>query len=144
RIVNLFDEQIEDAQGIIAQVLKDRSNLEVNVTNFDIQEIQGNEDEQKILAEIGLSRMRLIEVGLLLEQRSSELAIASPNSSDLQNSVNAKVLSTYNEIAELDKKIKELVKIADQSNSNFEKRDVLMNAKELFDKRKTLLTEIDE
>ncbi len=144
RILNLFDEDVDDAQAIIAQVLKDRSDLNVNVDNFDINELGNSQESKKILAEIGASELSISEVGQLLQRRSLELASANNGLSKEENAVNALVLQNINRIKEINKEVKELVREADQSESDVVQHSILMEAKELIGERAALSKSITE
>jgi len=144
RIVNLFNEEVEDAQAIIAQVLKDRSDLNVNVDNFDADELENLKETKKVLAEIGASELSVFEVGQLLQRRSAELAGLDQGISKEQNAVNAIVVAKVKRIKEIDKEVKELVKEAEQSESDVVQHSVLMEAKQLINERNALTKSIAE
>ncbi|WP_300354970.1 hypothetical protein [Fluviicola sp.] len=54
RIVDQFSEEVEDAQGILAEVIRSRAELNVNAGNFDINELDAQKENKKVLADIGL------------------------------------------------------------------------------------------
>src|SRR5690606_22016711 len=103
RIVNLFNEEVEDAQAIIAQVLKERSDLNVNVGNFDLNELQQDKDNQQVIADLGLGTMTLREVAGALQRKTEELNKPTTSPEAVENAVNAKVVQLYQEVAAIDK-----------------------------------------
>lgn len=144
RIVNLFNEEVDDAQAIIAQVLKDRSDLNVNVDKFDLNELEILQESKKILSEIGASEMSVFEVGQMLQRRSVELTNVDKGLSKEQSAVNALVVVKTKRIKEIDIEVKELVKEADQSESDVVQHSILMEAKQLIAERNSLLNSINE
>lgn len=144
RVVNLFNEEVEDAQAIIAQVLKQRSDLNVNVNEFDLKELDNIQKTKQVLAELGLGELSLFEVGQLLEQKSNEIATSSSTEKNDHSASNAFVISTVNEISRIDKEIKELVKEADQSQSVVVQHSLLKEAQVLADERALKLKEMND
>lgn len=139
KIVNLFNEDVEDAQAIMAQVLKNRSDLNVNVNDFNLEELDAKRKQKEILAEIGMSELSLNEVGNILGVKSEEIEKGNSDTDKKQNAVNAKKIENYNEIKALDKQVNALVKAADSSESDVVKYNQLKEAKELISERKDLL-----
>ena len=53
KIINLFDEDVEGAEALMAEVIRKRATLEVNVDNYDLNALNEQEARNKVLAEIG-------------------------------------------------------------------------------------------
>lgn len=54
KVVDLFNEEVEDPQAVLAEVIKMRSELNVNAQQFDLKALDAEKENQKILAQIGL------------------------------------------------------------------------------------------
>lgn len=133
RITNLFDERFEDAQSIIAQVLREKANLNVNTDQYSEEDLKNQGKINDVLAELNLQKLSIPEVGQLLERKEKELSEADGN--QIQNASNGLTLELYNEIKTIDSEIKKLVQEADNSETSKRKEIVLTNAKDLFEQR---------
>ena len=144
RITNLFDEQFEDAQSIVAQVLKERANLNVNEEQFDTKEIEEQAKTRAVLADLKLENRSLPEIGQLLERTVTELKTGAKTETQIEGAANGIAAGLYNEISAIDNEIKSLVKEADVTESNRRKEMVLSNAKELYVLREEKLQKIQQ
>ena len=144
RITNLFDEQVEDAQSIVSQVLKERANLNVNEDQYNTEELEGQAKLKAALAELRLDTRSPMEFGQLLERTHTELKQNSTGENKMEQASDAISRNLYSEIAVIDTEIKALVKEADASQSNRRKELVLTNAKELYQQREEKLEKIKQ
>ncbi len=114
KIVNLFDEKVEGAEALIAEVIRKKAELDVNIDQFDLKELEAQENRDKILAEIGFEGMSMREVANQLnelalteelKQKQIEQIIANVNNEIIEKS---KLLEVYNTtIADLKTRIDE-------------------------------------
>ena len=144
RITNLFDEQVEDAQSIVSQVLKERANLNVNEDQYNTEELEGQAKLKAALAELRLDTRSPMEFGQLLERTHTELKQNSTGENKMEQASDAISRNLYSEIAVIDTEIRALVKEADASQSNRRKELVLTNAKELYQQREEKLEKIKQ
>ena len=144
RIVNLFDEQVEDAQAIIAQVLKERANLEVNEEQYSDSDSNHDNQMNAILAEVGLPNRLPQEVAQILDQTNKLLINSSNAGSLLEQKANAVAQKLYEEIAAIDTEIRNLVKEADASQSHNRKEIILTNAVDLVKQRENKANQITQ
>jgi hypothetical protein len=144
RIINQFDEQFEDAQSIVAQVLKERANLNVNSDQYSQEELEGSQKVKTIVAELKLENKSLTEIGQLLSRKAEEINQQQANQQQLQTTSNGLVSSLYQEINAIDAEIKNLVKEADLSESVRRKELVLTNAKDLYEQRDSKQQQIQQ
>lgn len=94
KIIDLFDESVEGGEELIAQVLREKSNLEVNINDFDIDELKIIELEAKrsdILAELGFRGMSVREV----QNQLSELAEADTKNAEQVKKLNSGISEAY-------------------------------------------------
>ena len=144
RITNLFDEQVEDAQSIVSQVLKERANLNVNEDQYNTEELESQAKLKAALAELRLNTRSPMEFGQLLERTHTELRQNVTGENKIERSADAISRNLYNEIVAIDTEIRTLVKEADASESNRRKELVLTNAKELYRQREEKLEKIKQ
>lgn len=62
RVDNLFDEEIEDAASIVAEILKNKAQLKPNSDAFDLDALDKLEDEKKLLSQLNLDRYNSTEL----------------------------------------------------------------------------------
>ena len=99
KIIDLFDESVEGGDELIAQVLREKSNLEVNIDEFDIDELRLIELEFKrdeLLAELGFQGMSVREV----QNQLSELAEADTKKAEQVQKLNAGISEAYISLSE--------------------------------------------
>lgn len=99
KIVNLFDETVEGGEALIAQVLREKSNLEVNINDFDIDALRKIELEAKrgeILADLGFEGMSIGEV----QNQLNELAEADTKKVEQVKKLNAGISEAYIALSE--------------------------------------------
>ena len=141
KVINLFDEEVEDAQSLIAEILKQKSDLDVNIINFDMNALTAANKKSPILAELGLSKMSTFEASQLLELKANEFKNSDVDGS--QSGANALVVNSADEIKLIDDEIKELVAESKTAKTDDVKYSLLQQAKELAETRDAKLTEIE-
>lgn len=75
KVINLFDEEVEGGEELVAQILRSKSSLEVNIDKFDVDALKAIELEARrdeLLAELGFQGMSVREV----QNQLNELANA--------------------------------------------------------------------
>lgn len=141
RIVNRFDEEVEDAQSIVAQVLKERSNMNVNEDLFEAS--TDNTAIQAALNEIKLSNVNASQFNEILASKiesSKELLQPGKSMEEKAEGVSAQL---YKEIIKIDAEIKSLATEADLTDSKRRKEIILANAKDLAQTREDKLQKIE-
>ncbi|WP_430402899.1 hypothetical protein [Fluviicola sp.] len=75
RVVDQFNEEVDDAQGILAEVIRARAELNVNAGSFDINALDSQKENKKVLADIGLegaSNSEIISKFEKIQQKQEE------------------------------------------------------------------------
>ena len=105
RIVNLFDEEVEGAEAIIAEVIRKRSELDVNIDKFDLEEVDAQQRRNEVLTELGFRDMSLREVSVQLEELSITEQLKKEQVERIKANINAEILAKALQIGEIDQEI---------------------------------------
>ncbi len=130
RVVDLFNEEVEDPQGVLVDVIRARSELNVNVNQFNLDELNTQKNDKKILANLGLENASNAEILLKfdgLEQKKEEQV---HQVTQLHNGSIEQAVRNADEILILQKEVKTLVAKANSSDSEADKLRLLKIAEE--------------
>ncbi len=114
RVIDLFNEEVEDPQGVFAQVIKMKSELKPNVSAEELAKMDKELKDREILKVLGLDKLSLVEVGYLLDEKVKDAKKAEGGTKDIENKIYAQVLLNTTEIKRLDGLIKDKI---DKANS---------------------------
>ena len=142
RIVNLFDEKVEGAEALIADVIRKRSTLEVNVNNFDLKELDAQEERNKVLAEMGFSDMSMLEVSGQLEELSITEGLKRESVELIEANLSSEIVEKGDKISKLSEEIKALLERAIGIEEPAEKHKILLEAQRLETEKNQLALEI--
>lgn len=99
RIIDLFGESVDGGEELIAQVLKEKANLDVNINEFDPKELEKIELEARqgeLLRELGFQGMSIREV----QNQLSELAAADAKKAEEVEQLNKDIANDLVEFSE--------------------------------------------
>jgi epidermal growth factor receptor substrate 15 len=68
KIINLFDEDVDDSYEVMAEIAKIRGELNPNLDQFDIAELESKADNKQVYTKLGMSKFNDIEVIQKLEE----------------------------------------------------------------------------
>lgn len=146
KIIDLFDESVEGGDALIAQVLREKSNLEVNINEFNVDDLRRIELEAKrdeVLADLGFQGMTIREV----QNQLNELAEADSKKEEQVQKLNAGISEAYiglsDEIENLTTKRDAFIAKADSETDPAEKYAALLEAQRLDVERTKLLEQAD-
>jgi hypothetical protein len=142
RVVDLFDEEVEGAQGILAEVIRARAELNVNAGNFDIQALDSRKENKKVLAEIGLENASNQEIISKFEAIEQKQAQKTDGLERLENGSLIAIVDKATQVEELQAEIKKDVAKANAAETNAEKNDMLLAANDKVQKIQELKGEI--
>lgn len=138
KIINLFNEEVEDPQAVIAEVIKMRSNLNVNVQEFDMDKLEEEKKNQEFLSELGFGALLMVEVSSAL---SDEVTKAKANKQEIEqinNNINNLVVQNGQDFARMEEQIKNKVAEANKSENQENKYILLREADQLIKKQNEL------
>lgn len=142
RIVDLFNEEVEDAQGILAEVIRARSELNVNSGNFDIKALDAQKENKKVLADIGLdgaSNSEIISKFELIQQKQEQKADGLVR---LETGSLVAIVDKATQVEALQAEVKKDIAKANAAETKAEKNDVLLAANDKVTKIIELKEEI--
>ncbi|MES2799288.1 MAG: hypothetical protein V4638_04670, partial [Bacteroidota bacterium] len=138
KVVDLFNEEVEDPQGVLAEVLKARSDLNINVEEFDIDELERNKQNELVLAQLGFGNLSLVEVKERLQTDVINQESSVEEAKQMQENVNAIVVQNSDFIEQIDEAIKKKVAEASKVATDDEKYQLLKEAELLHKKQEEL------
>ncbi len=128
KIINLFDESVEGAEAMMAEVIRKRSTLDVNVDKFDLKELDAQQMRNKVLSELGFSDMTMREVSEQLEDLAITEQLKEEKVENIESNLNAEIVAKANEIREIKEKQDELVTQANNEVDVARKHELLSDA----------------
>lgn len=138
KIINLFNEEVEDPQAVIAEVIKMRSNLNVNVQDFDMNKLEEEKKNQEFLSELGFEALLMVEVSSAL---ADEVERARKNKQEIEqinNNINNLVVQNGQDFARMEEQIKSKVADANKTENQENKYILLREADQLIKKQTEL------
>jgi len=143
RIVNLFDEDVEGAEALMAEVIRKRSALEVNVDNYDLNALNEQETRNKVLAEIGFENMSLNEVGGQLEELAITEKLELVKADQIESNINAEIVAKSKSIESHNERLEKLLDRAVNTDVPAEKHRLLLEAQTHESEKEFLSREIE-
>ncbi len=138
KIVNLFDEEVDDPAAVLAEVIKMRSNLNVNVEEFDMNEVEKDKINKEILDDLGLGDLLLVEVSDVLNKQLKRGAENNNLINNIGNNINNLVVENSVEFIALEEQIKNKVAEANKTQNQENKYILLKEAESLILKQAEL------
>lgn len=141
-IENLFGEDVEGAEALIASVIRKKSELEVNENNYDLEEIEAQQKRDEKLEQLGLAGLKLNEI----ETRLDEIEKAALNNSEkkemIVSNLDSEMLAKAERVEELLDIENELKQKADNATTPAQKHKLLKEANEKKEERLALVDAI--
>jgi len=128
RVIDLFNEEVEDPQGVFAQVIKMKSELKPNVSAEELAKMDKELKDKQILKVLGLDKLSLVEVGYLLDEKVKAAKKAEGGTKDIENKIYAQILDNTVELKRLDALINDKIAKANAATSDKRKYKLLKEA----------------
>ena len=128
KVIDLFDEQMEDPQAVFAQVLKLKAVLAPNISQEEIALLDKDLKSKQVLEELGIGKLSLVEVGYLLDEEVKDAEKAQGGTAEIENKVNTQIIGNSKEINRLDLVIKSKLDKANVADSDKKKYKLLKEA----------------
>ncbi|MFN5846496.1 MAG: hypothetical protein ACK46O_12385, partial [Flavobacteriia bacterium] len=138
KIINLFNEEVEDPQAVIAEVIKMRSELNVNVQEFDMEQLQKEKESKQILNELGIGDLLLVEVSDVLQQQVKKKKDGKVLVNTIENNINTIVVENSADFIRLEEQIKNKVAEANKVQNTESKYILLKEAEAMIRKQEEL------
>ena len=137
-ILNLFDEEVDDPQAIIAEVIMKRSELNINADQFDLDAISESQKNREVLNELGIGNLLPNEVADLFNRELQKTNENLRLKDAIENNVRTLVIENAQEFTRLEEEIKVKVSTANTTSDKREKYILLREADELIKAQKEL------
>ena len=128
KVIDLFDESVENPQAVFAKVIKMKSVLTPNVSQAELDRIEKEKRDKEILKELGFDNLSLVEFGYLLDEEVEDARRAERGTKDLENKLYAQVLDYTEEIKKLDGVIQRQLENAEKAENDRKKFKALKYA----------------
>lgn len=125
KVIDLFNEAVEDPQAVFAQVIRMKSELKPNADKFNLDELDKERKSKEVLNELGIGKLSLVEVGYLLEEEVKDAQKAENGTKDLENKLHTQVVNNAAELARLDAIIKSKMEKANAADTDKKKYRLL-------------------
>lgn len=142
RVVDQFNEEVDDAPGILAEVIRTRAELNVNAGNFDIDALDAQKENKKVLADIGLegaSNQEIISKFEMIQQKQEQ---KTDGLTRLESGSLVAIVEKAEQVEALQAEVKKDVAKANAASTNEEKNDILLAANDKVAKILELKEEI--
>ncbi len=142
RVVDQFNEFVDDSQGILAEVIRARSELNVNAGNFDINALDAQKENKKVLADIGLegaSNQEIISKFETIQQKQEQKVDGLRR---LETGSLVAIVEKAEQVEALQAEVKKDVAKANAAGTNEEKNDILLAANDKVERIIELKEEI--
>jgi len=137
-ILNLFDEEVDDPQAIIAEVIMKRSELNVNADQFDLDALADTQKNREVLNDLGIGNLLPNEVADLLNRELQKTKDNLVLKEAIENNVRTLVIENAQEFTRLEEEIKVKVSTANATSNKREKYILLREADEMIKAQKEL------
>ena len=141
-IVNLFNDKIEGEEAILAELIRKRSVLDVNVNQFDVAQLDVQKELNDILSDIGLKNMSLSDIRDELERLSISESSREETNSRARLNLKGIIQSNSEILSILDKDVNSLINQSDTDLNPAEQYDILMQSKRLNIEKNELAKDI--
>ncbi len=138
KLIDLFNEEVEDAQAIIAQIVRKKSDLNVNIHEIDLVELNKAKENKSALKELGLDNLMLVEIVDVLNKQVKTVEDNLLLVKNIDNNINNQLIENANEYTQFEKEIKDKIAKANAAGTSQEKYTLLREAELLSNKQQII------
>lgn len=143
KILNLFDEDVEGAEAIIAEVIRKKAELDVNIDEYNLEEIENESRTKEILAELGFTNMNPEEVIQQLEELASINSDKAKVIDQIDNNLSAEIIAKSERIKTLNKVQAELTEQVMKTSDPIAKHNLLSEAQRKESEKLNLINSVN-
>lgn len=144
KIINLFDERVEGAEALMAEVIRKHAELEVNEENFDLEELDAQNERNELLAELGFRNMTSAEISDQLAELTMNEQLKIQQVERIKTNLNLEILRLTEELKEQDARIDQLREQLTSATDPAQKHSILEEIKRLEGEKEFTSTSIKE
>lgn len=141
-IENLFVEKVEGAEAMIAQVIRKKAELNVNIDNFDFDSFEAEKQKEKILEDLGFKDMSLRDVGIQLASLKLEATENGNTAKRIEANLGEEILIKSERVLGLNAIEKELTEKARATEDPVLKYKLLNEAKQKQIEKELLIADV--
>ncbi len=138
RIVNQFDQVVDEPANVMAEVIQKRGELNVNVNEFDMKKIEDEKQTNSVLAELGYAKLNNVEVAYSLQDQIKKGLENKSNIESLSNNINNLIIENTGEFLNLEEQIKQKVAASNNLADADQKYKLLKEAKLLMEEQQEI------
>ncbi len=139
KILNLFDEDVEGAEAIIAEVIRKKAELDVNIGQFDVNELEAEQRNKEILSDLGFANMSPAEISQKLEELVKVNLEKEGIVEQVSDNLNSEILAKAERVSDLDEIQAELNEKAEKTDDPVTKHRLLTEAQQKEAEKQNLL-----
>ena len=141
-IENLFVEKVEGAEAMIAQVIRKKAELNVNIENFDLESLEAEKQKEKILEDLGFKDMSVRDVGIQLASLKLEATENGNTAKRIEANLGEEILIKSERVLGLNAIEKELTEKARATEDPVLKYKLLNEAKQKQIEKELLIADV--
>jgi hypothetical protein len=142
KVINKFDENVEGAEAVIAQVIRKKSELNVNVDQFDLDQIEKDKKKDEILASLGFKNMSMGEISDQLAELQETLEVNSQLVDRIESNMSSELIAKSERVQELEKIEKELLEQAEKTTDPIVKHRLITEAQQKNFEKEQLIAQV--
>lgn len=131
KVIDQFDETVENADAILAEIVKMRSELDPNASQFDLTSLEKTSGSKEVFADLGYSRMSPSEVKDKVKELVKSQSEQVKTLQELQQKSLALVVANAAEIKTLQNDFKNKVNETNKENDPAEKYKIYQEAEKI-------------
>jgi len=143
KIINLFDEKVEGAEALMAEVIRKKASLEVNVRDFNLKEIDDQQERNKVLADLGFNNMSIREVSSQLEELAITEKLNRNKAALIESNIDAEIIEKDKLIDVYSTQLTDIYNRIEETEEPTEKYELLSEALLIESERVQLAKEIN-
>ena len=136
KIINLFNEEVTDMEAVLAEVVKMRSDLNVNVSEFDLNKVEAAKKSASDLSNLGFGNFSISEVQDLLKKTEDLVRINQNLAQTFNRKADFFLVENFDEYEQLEEQIQQKLDGLNTIESNSAKKSILqeiqVSVKELY------------
>ena len=125
RIVNLFNEEVTDMEAVIAEVVKMRSDLNVNVSEFNLEKIEAPKKSISDFTSLGFGNLSVLEVQDLLENIEEQVRKNQNFALTLKRKSDFFLVENYDKYEQIEVQIQQKLDGLNTTESTLAKKSIL-------------------
>jgi hypothetical protein len=138
KVVNQFDQPVDEPATVLAEVVQKRGELNVNVQEFDMAKIEAQKTSNSVLKDLGMDKLNMIEVSYTLQDQIKKGLDNKAGADKLNSNINNLIVENTADFLRLEEQIKEKVAASGNTTDAEQKYKLLKEAQLLMEEQKEL------